>query len=64
MYKIIKKNSFKLWLLLETTTIEEITSEEMIDHLNLMVIEVSIITTLQIMIVFKEKFLEEIIIMP
>ena len=45
-----KNQRLKSWLLLEITTIEEIISGEMIDHLNLMVIEVSIITTSQIIL--------------
>ena len=41
---------------------EEIILEEMIEILNLM-IDLNLITIFQIMIIFKEKFQEEIIIM-
>ena len=47
-----------------TTTVEEIVLEEMIETLNQMGIEISLVITFQIAIIFKEKFQEEIIIMP
>jgi hypothetical protein len=44
--------------------VEEIVLEGTIEILNRMEIGINLVITFQIMIIFKEKFLEEIIIMP
>ena len=53
------------WLHLEITiTAEEIVLEGIIETINLMVIGINLVIIFQIVIIFKEKFQEEITIMP
>ena len=65
MHKFVQK--YKKLLIMVTfrkIIIEEITLEEMTEDLNLMVIEQNLKILFQTVKIFKEKFQEEIIIMP